>query len=76
MSQERSLCPVRALAFYLDRSKSLRDRTQRKLFIPYRKTSRKRYVLILPLVGLNLSLDLLITKKSLIRFENFKFTAH
>ena len=41
MSQERSLCPVRALSFYLDRTKSLRGNTQRKLFISFRENFQK-----------------------------------
>ena len=41
MIQERSLCPVRALCYYLNRTKNLRDINQRKLFISFQENFKK-----------------------------------
>ena len=41
MTSERSLCPVRSLSYYLDRTKSIRDTNQRRLFISFRENHNK-----------------------------------
>ena len=41
MAKERCLCPVRSLAYYLDRTKDLRDKNQRKLFISFKENHKK-----------------------------------
>jgi len=41
MKEEKSLCPVRALNYYFDRTKTIRDSGQKRLFISTQRNSKK-----------------------------------